>query len=265
MTKRKDAVALFDLINKGKTQQAKPGLNVPGWFSKRAPAATAETLAPPAGDEPAAAPPPMPPPADQTPAFDPFQRQALSEPLFQAADGRVKISLNYITAGATALGIIVALVFFFYLGRWTGRRAVAPPPDGGVVAGGGQAHGPGVTPGVPAGPDSNVPAHAAREHGKYYLIIDRMKGDSENDRLDALAAADYCKTNGYPCTLGKSGNRWALVGIKGFDSYGSREAMEYAAAVEAIGKNYRAPPGRGKYSFGQHRGANLDPSWHQEP
>jgi len=259
MSKRKDAVALFDLINKGKPQQASPGLNVPGWFSNRPPAAPeagAEAAAP--GESPTA---PPPPPA---PAYSPFSTAAAGEPVFQAEGGRVRISLNYVACGATALGLIVALGFMFYIGRISVRpsRPPATPPDGGLIN---------QVPYRPpiGGADANPGAvlSAAREKGKFYLIVDRMPGSSENDKKDAEAIVEYLRTKSKPAVVvqWKDSGAYSVLSMTGFDSSSSPEAADYVKAIEDLGKNYRPPPPRGRYTFSQHSAGRLTPSWRREP
>ena len=241
MTKRKDSTALFDLINKGRTEGAGPGLNVPGWFSKR--------------------PPPVPaveesqeqePPAQSV--LGPFAPPpAAPEPLVSRGEGRVRFSMNYVTCAASVMGLLAVLLGAFWLGRVT-RPAAAPPGEaplrGGTVR--------------PGGSDTGTPPPAAteREKGKWYLVIQRLGGMTDKDWQDAEAIVDYCKRNNRPCDIVKWGTVcYAVWSLQPFPSPDSKEARDYAKGVEELGVKYKPPPGRLKYDFNQKRNGKFDPTF----
>jgi hypothetical protein len=246
MTKRKDAIALFDLISKGKSERP-AGLSVPSWFSKR----PAPPPAPDAGQPDSAEPPPMPEPS-------PFSPTAPYEPMLSVADNRVKISMNYATGGVVVAGLVVSLLFVFFLGRYSVRTSGPAPATSDAAGGRDTSYHPGADPNAALNPGERV-------KGKYYLIIDRMKGMTDDDKQDAVAIADYCQKCNYPCNVVKYGTQcYAVLSLKPFDSPGSREAMDYAKAIEDLGKKYKPPQGRSKYNFSQERSGRLDPSFHKE-
>jgi hypothetical protein len=264
MPKRKDAVALFDLISKGRAQQPGPGqgtdrdaarpgtsLNVPGWFSKR-PAATP----PPAGEAQAAPslPPPVPPSA--------FLSLPAAEPLFQVADGRVRISLNYVACATAAMGLIVLLGSAFWLGGRFGPRPTSGSPGTGDALADRVAY-------RPAAGEAN--ALPKRIKGKYYLIVDRMPGVADKDQKDANAILDYLTTKGQPAVIVKvrperpgAPERFGVLSLTPFEDRESRDALDFARRIEELGKQYVHPPGCNKYTFSQSRQGRLDPSWHLE-
>ena len=257
MSKRKDAVALFDLINKGRTEQASPGLNVPGWFSKRgapAPTPPGAEMPEPLPEMPVAEgqPPALPAAPVAAPQISSFAPAAPSEPFLTRADGRVKFSLNYIACAATAMGLIAVLLGTFWLGRVTAARsnsALNPTPARG---GGGDGN---LTSGAGGG------AAPERVKGKWYLIIDRMAGRTDKDWDDAKAIVDYCQAHNEKATIVNLGTQcFAVWSLKPFDDPGSKEAMDYAKAISELGANYR-----GKYHFSQYSGTGasrkLSPSY----
>jgi hypothetical protein len=257
MSKRKDAIALFDLISKGKTEHA-PGMSVPGWFTKRpAPAEGPEGAE---GTEGAPAPPASgPPPIPQSPVFS---AETPAEPMFSTAPNQIRITLNYATCAIAGLGIVLLLGIFFWLGRLSAR------PSAPVAAGPEATPAPNVSGAAGGTSDPNVTAFlpVARASGKYYLIIDRMTGKTEDDRADAVAIYQYCQKSGQPCMALMYGTQsYAVLSLKPFDSASSREALDFAKSIEDLGKKYRPLPPRKKYNFSQQRAGRLDPSFYKEP
>lgn len=244
MTKRKDAVALFDLLSK--TRQERTGLDVPGWFGKPADGE------PPAQTGPEA--PSSPPPLE--PAPFPFS-PAPTEPLISAADGRVRLSMNYVTCATLAMGLVALLFVSFWLGRKTYRPPTVPAANAPTF--------PGRTPLGGGAGDANVPP-SPWEKGKYYLIVDRMTGRTEKDLASARAIVDYLAKKGEPAQVGDFGPEgyYAVLSLKPFNSRTSKEAMDFAEAIMALGSKYVPPPGCDKYGFSQYRRGTriLDPSFH---
>ena len=114
MAKKKGAKALFEVINdRGKSK--KP-LGVPGWFDR---ARAAFTSARAQAEQPAqaaqaayAAPAPPPQPAAWT--------APANEPMVSMQDGRVRISLNQVSAVVAVLGFLLVMSGAFYFGRQVG-------------------------------------------------------------------------------------------------------------------------------------------------
>jgi hypothetical protein len=116
--KKKDSKGLFELLTTG-SGKARP-LGVPGWFGQ------------PQAAQPEPEPPP-PLPASQTmpaaPAAPGRRRTEPREPILSAAGGRLRISLNHVSAVVVLAGL--ALMFFgaYQWGRHSARPAVAQGPD----------------------------------------------------------------------------------------------------------------------------------------
>jgi hypothetical protein len=267
MTKRKDAVALFDLISKGKNkvEGRTPGLNVPGWFRKTSAPAEGE----PGQQEgetqddasaPDAAPDAAFPPALPQAAPTAFGAIEPTEPMVAFTDGRVRISVNLVTCAVAVMGLVFALGMMFYLGRITGRT---PAAGSGEVAGGSAA------PRSGAGEANMAEVLAKWTKGKYYLIIDRMGGMTEKDKEDALAIAEYCRKNGHPCEaviLNGPKPVCAVQSLEPFESSTGPKNLEFARAIEDLGKRYQPSPGRTKYMFSQKRpDGKLAPSFLPPP
>ncbi len=262
MTKRKDAVALFDLISKGKdkAEGKAPGLNVPGWFRKTSAPVEGEPDRQPGEGQADASPAPASAPALQQPASVSLGALEPAEPMVAFADGRVRISVNLVTCAVAVMGLVFALGMMFYLGRVTGR---APAVGGGEIAGGGAAAKAG------AGEANWAEVLAKWTKGKYYLIIDRMRGMTDKDKEDALAIAEYCRRNGHPCeavVLNSQPPVYAVQSLEPFDGPTGPKNLEFAKVIEDLGKRYQPPPGRSKYTFSQkRRDGTLDPSFLPPP
>jgi hypothetical protein len=230
---------------------------VPGWFSKRpssAPDAAQEDSPAPSESQAAAQPSPSgPSPLPEPSTFSPA---SAAEPMLTIADSRVKLSMNYVTCAAAILGMVALLALMYYVGRVSARPGAPLAGDG---AGGSQ------TSGRPGGgvEANSAPPASERVKGKYYLIIDHMQAMTDKDFQDAEAVQEYCRKNNYPCDIVKLGTKcYAVWSLKAFDSPDSREAVDYAKAVEDLGKKYRPPSGRSAYTFSQHnRAGKLDHSF----
>jgi len=173
------------------------------------------------------------------------------------ADNRLRLSLSYATCATAAMGLIVLLGVVFWLGRLTAKPG-APVEQAGL---GPKGTGPVQLGGVDANASQSTTMPSERVKGKYYLIIDRMKDQTEQDYLDAQAIVEYCRANGQPATVERHGSRYIVWSMTPFDSASSEEAMNFARRIEQLGREYEAPRGRNKYTFSQHRGTQLDPSY----
>ena len=112
-----------------------------------------------------------------------------------------------------------------------------------------------------------APAETVRQPGKYYLIIERLQGSTEKDKLDARAIVDYLRSKGKLAQVNflQNGDRYIICSLTGFASKTSKEAMDYAREIQELGKAYVPPKDRGKYSFSQNnRKGEFDPSFYQE-
>lgn len=217
--KRKDSVALFEVISKGRVKR---------------PAEAEADFNPPEVDA------------------APVAREAEPKSPGDASAKRLSFSLNYASCVAAGLGLVVLLGTMFWLGRITGSKASpageaqegspvewrqqdSPQPQG-------------------AGPGAAGQEQPARIAGMYYLIIDRMAtGLTESNRLDAEAIIEWLKTQGHDATIAQTRDRYLVLSLKPFENPRSQEATDYAAVMDNLGKQYRAAPPRAQYTFSQTR------------
>jgi len=163
LAKKKDAVALFEVISKTRQKRSEAGLGVPVWMSGE-PADSAQ-------------PPSAPSATSAAPARRPERsRPALPAAPMIASDGkRLTFSLNYYVCVGVLAGAVLLLTLVFYLGYLAG-------------AGGG---------------GSVASAPAGRIAGKYYLIIERLRGATEADRAEADRIVSFCAEHGEPAIGGE--------------------------------------------------------------
>ena len=108
MARKKDTVALFEVLSKTKQREEQGTLEVPGWMDKEAvPASEGGIENRPGLDIPAPTP-------RSAPSSAPAAEGAVS-----TAGGRLHLSLNYISATVAIAAFVVLLVAAFMLGRKT--------------------------------------------------------------------------------------------------------------------------------------------------
>ncbi len=117
MGKRKDSKGLFEVLTTGAGKGR--SLGVPGWFGQPQ---SAQREPEPASPPPASPTTPAAPPAPVRRRTEP------REPILSAAGGRLRISLNHVSAVVVLAGL--ALMFFgaYQWGRYSARAAVAQGP-----------------------------------------------------------------------------------------------------------------------------------------
>ena len=255
--KKKDSLGLFEVIGKTRAESSKPEVRLPGWIGKRpikldAPAASEEA-------EPQAHPPE---PTSAHPVQVVEAPGVAPEPIISTADGRLRVSLNYVSCGVASVALVVLLVVAFFLGR-------ATAPSGG---------GPAVS--VPAGQEQTVrtgnvrtPAGGGqplpkRISGMYYLVIQRMNGLTDRDMADAQKIVKQCSRSDIKASVGKfpSGKpvQYVVWSLEGFASRDSQGTSEYVGHVHEAGKTYKRD--FGKYDFSQLDGSgNFNPWFVQQP
>ena len=255
MNRKKNALALFEVISKSKEKRPKDDLNVPGWMQ------------PPVGEAPqAAVPPAAEPSAAPAPAAEPamrrmFVKAAIGESTVSTTGGRLKLSLNYAASMGIAVALVLALAGMFALGRMSAGAAQSQRPPVNTEASGNetdesQASAGGET--VKANGEketaATAPAPVERIKGKFYLVIQQVGDATSENWSDADKIVKYCEQNGEKATVAKitdSHGRqkyivWSLVP---FDSPGQEKAREHAKIIESMGKRYFAE--HGKYRLGQ--------------
>lgn len=242
--RRKDSMALFEVVAPGDRKKRKATMTVPDWMKRsHAPGGAQEAPQPTETPQPEALP-------DVEPAAN--KRPDRAHVVWSTADGRVTVSLNYVSCGVAAMGVVLALVAMFMLGR--ASRGQVPPgqPEGNKAP-------------AQAGPVSGkVPQ---RISGKYYLVIQQLGGRTAALKADANAIAAYClAARGDSATVIDDGQQYLVLSGRPFDRQTSGAALEYAADIHhTLGKRYKTDE-NSKYDFNQmdSRGL-LDPWFEAEP
>lgn len=259
MAKRKDSIALFEVVTK---RRSDANLNVPTWMGTKGPTGAGE-------------PPPPPPPPPASPASRPAGPGATSRlwsSIASGAGGQLTLKLSYthliLAAAVLALVVILSVWAAYRFGLGTnptrpaesstmsqrtplGQRVVAPVKSGAAKSGS-----PAVAAALPA-------ATAVRIPGKYYLVIQEMVGTSEKDQAEAQQIAAWCTAQGEPATVAghlipRTGKRFPIVwSLRPFDSPTGADALEYGKKIETLGKTYKAQYKR--YDFRQQRDGKFDP------
>jgi hypothetical protein len=225
VARKKDAKSLFEVLSRDADKAAKGSktLGVPGWFGP---------VKPPAPPPQAAAPsqPVAPPP--------PPVRRVWGEPVLSLAGGRVRISLNQVSAAVAVGGLLVLLALAFVIGRATARPAgTAPQMPGGVQPAGEDTTGrvvPVPGPGrQPPGPP--LAGGATRQKGLCYLVIqsDAATRDDADDILRFLRDQRIATT----VDRARDG-KWTVRDLQGFADAKSQEADAYRARIEQLGREY---------------------------
>jgi hypothetical protein len=244
--KKKNSLALFEVISKGKEKRANDELNVPGWMGRRS-------------EAPAPAPPPRPePPRARTASASPME----TEPVWSVSFRRVRISLSYPQGWVAAGAVAAALAVVFLLGRYSASPAKPAGAPGSAGTGEVYKGEPEPLPGgLQAGQDGSS-AKSKREVGKSYLVIQTMQGLGEREEADRIA--QFCTANAVDADValwqdGKTKKRILVVwALKPTDMRKETARKELAQRVEKIGEKYFA-----KYKTYQMK-QPLDKLWFQE-
>lgn len=271
--RRRNSMALFEVVSKDKRKGHKAPLAVPGWMKEQpepdAPPEPAQSELP---EQYIGQPEPQARPDDEPqamPAGDAEVAPAASCPvagspgrsddergaMFAIADGRVTISLNYISCAVAGVGLLLAIVAAFVLGYATSPTDPSaetgpekPPARAGLVLG-------------------NSPAPATqRVRGKHYLVIQELGRLTPAVKAEGLAIAAYCKVaRDDPAEVISDGRQYVVLSGKPFDDPNNADAREYAADIHALGTRYKADMKR-NYDFNQmDKTGMLEPWFRQEP
>lgn len=259
MAKKKNSMALFEVVAKEGNAGRDAEMGVPPWMQKRpkeidTPGIQTEDAA---ETTPASAQDASPDktyqaePVRAAPADSPSYVSAEPsghEPIVSTAGGRLTLSLNYMSCTVALLAIVLALIMAFALGR-------SSAPDGPQSAE--------WSPPVPAQGDSQaqqasvVPDVAertpARVSGKYYLVIQALGGLNETFRDEAQHIAQYCTEVGYTASVMRDDTQYLVWSLEPFDSPDGKDARQYQAEIDGVGKRYKTLYSK-KWDFAQ-----LDP------
>jgi len=247
VTKKKDSVALFEVISKSRQKRGDSDLGVPGWIEPpEAPPQQAE--APPVPVRQAEAPPS---PARQAAAIPQAPSRPV-EPAIGVVGGRLMVSLNYVSCLVIAMGLLVLLVAAFWLGRATGGAARVEPTEAvgtglnegkstGETIAGGDTRPP---PGAEYQETTEVTRLPKRVSGKYYLVIESIKKNTDAasrkaNRKEAERIIEFCKQKGEPSELRSMKGRFIVWSLTPHDSSGSEAALRHARFIQDnLGKEY---------------------------
>lgn len=239
MAKRKDSKALFEVIKPGTGERSGKPLGVPGWFGQAKPQAPgqARTAGPSTAVPPTATPPPVPRPITAT--SSPMSSQA-AEPLLQVADGRLRVSLNNISAAVVVLGLACVIAGAFYLGK----RSGAAGSQGQSGSQNGQVR-PGDNAGQPAPGNGNggAPENVAgpqRVKGYNYLIVASRIGN----QAEASAIRDFLHGKGVETTVEQmQDGTFCVKDLTGFRGQRDPKIEERKDAFAKLGAAYHAAGG----------------------
>ena len=238
MVKKKNSIALFEVISKSKESRSAADMGVPAWMGgeqQDAVPQAAPRMAPSA---------PKPPP----PPVAPRSRTA---PLLAIAGQRLQFSLNYISCLILAAALLVLLGGAFWLGR---KTAPAPPdPDrmpaefrAGLLDG-------------QTGPGQQHSELPRRIPGKYYIVIESMEGATEQHLKEANRIAEFCITKGEPAEVRTYRSRYVVWSLTPFDSPNDEKARSHALTIEKYGGEYFAKHRTYRFQQRKRPGSQLDP------
>lgn len=274
MAKGKDAAALFEVINRGKsyrTSADRSALRTPKWWWKRRAAApppppavvheatavhdpTEARTAPPAAPMPLAAPvehDAVPPPADASLQVDP-QRQELT------------LRLSYTGAIVLSFTVLVTIVLAFLVGkrmydtvqpaqaaRPTEQMLVDPPapqvlevssavrsvePEDAALPLVEQVNAAPLN--TPQPPPPVIVRDPRRQIGLNYVVIQSYPNEAE-----AIEAIDVLAQNGIQADVQRNLRGWnaswySVVGIEGFTRISSTEFKQYVRKIDQVSQQY---------------------------
>ena len=138
MAKKKNSMALFEVVAKEGKSRNQPDLSGPAWMRGQhvgGPKPSQPPAAPTAPDyqaTPAEAPEAAP--EVRTQSFGGRQISGV-EPMVSTDGGRLTVSLNYVSCTVAMLAILLLLIVAFMMGRASARPQEAPVVSGSVKAG----------------------------------------------------------------------------------------------------------------------------------
>jgi len=277
VSKKKDSKALFEVLG----GQGKSKMGVPGWFGQPGPGEPARPEAP------APQPPPVPdgpvpsavaePPRTEAPVAPRRAPRAVAQarpapagrttepgdPMLSISGGRVRISLNQISAVVVAATLILLLFGAYQLGR--SSAAPDDPGDGQTVKAphkpdvlNPDGRPPGVVP-VPRPPVTTppdefsgmVPNDAKRKTGCSYWVIQ----GSVQTYDDAMAIKKFLYKQGVDATIHRmpAGPKFLVLDMTGFASKNHPDADKRRTLLDNLGSRYKVLS-QGRYSFKQKPG-----------
>ena len=253
MAKKKNAMALFEVISKTRDKNPGSEVTVPNWMKPghqdQAPQDQAPDVEAPEAQEPA---PPEPEAQTQTPASQTEVASPEAEapnapalpttstweprrspegpkmsdlPMLSTDGGRLTLSLNYVSCMVVSMGVLLLIIGAFVLGRVTA-------PDSSP----------------PAGASTGKPV-VKRQVGKYYLVIQTLDGRTPEARVEADRIVKFCSANSEPSEVKLLDKNLIVWSLTPFDSAKSEEVIAHALFVQnELGAKYARKFGS-KYKF----------------
>ena len=242
MAKKKDSMALFEVISKSRDKRSRGEMGVPDWMGDSVPGAPQQAE------------------ASTTPTAT---HEAARKPAIVKTGGQLQVTLNYISCLAVVLGLVLLLAGAFWLGRSTASQ-------GGEAAQAGMKAS--YRPGLIGQSSSKTGAKQPemklppRQVGKYYLVIESTGGAQDWHLGKAREMQRFCYFEGgepsevrkYPATQNTK-EQYVVWSLTPFDSPRSREATQHAEMIERLGARYFGKHGDFKFQQRKNKDAPLDP------
>lgn len=248
MARKKKGKSLLEVIGTDPSKGDR-SLGVPSWFNKADDQPVGGTTGPDRTEQD------MPKPAD--------------EPVMSVSGGRLRVSLNQVSAIVLFLAIILLGAGAFFLGRRTAPKT--PAPAHGAATGGSDSGRPGgkhpsvvPVPGSDAGGDATnrrtsgmVSDDATRKKGYSYLVI---QGDVQTYE-QAQGIKRFLYANSIDATVHKSRHtgKYKVTDMRGFRNIHSAQTKaainKYVEQIERLGDEYLRRGGR--YGFKQSRSSGI--------
>lgn len=231
MSKKKNSMALYEVIAQSKDRRAPIDTQPPQWAER---SAQQPPKLKPEASRPADSPPPMP---KATPAPAPTSQAPAAATQAKPAEAFC------VTLGMTGLALAGAgAVLLLAAGIWIGRATSGPDQAEAPTQADGQQAQLGHQAGVGGTGQTNPGAATTRDPNSYYLIIQDMLGSSPRQLEEAHKIVAYLKTKNVAATVeGPTNGRYLVVSMRPFAERHGPENTEYAQFIEAIGKEYKGP------------------------
>ncbi len=221
MARKKNSIALFEVISKSRANQEQLDMNVPEWMggqSAQPPSEQSVKAKPKAAAKAASGP---------------------SDARVSTDGGKLRLCLDYTSCSVLAGVLILLLAITFVLGRATvGNSAGPDKADQSAGVTGGETDG-----GTASGTANIQP----RVVGKYYLVIQALKDEDEADKIVA-----YLGENDIGAQVMQYQDNLIVWSLDPYDIGDSPQAMQYIEAIKELGQRYLAVGG--KHGFKQTQG-----------
>ena len=222
VSKKKNAASLFEVISRSRQTRSEAGLSVPAWMGQ-------------------------PSEPDEAPHAQPVEgAPSVPDPTISTVEGRVKLSLNYVSLLVAGLAVLLGLLLAFCLGRWSASPGTVEATP---------------APALPSQRTERVP-------GKYYLIIQGLQGMTDNHRSDAEDIQRFLEQEGVECDVAiwpGDPKQYVVWSCRGLDSEIDEKAFAYVKKIEALGRKYKSQGGRYDFKQARDRNGQITPWFGQAP